>query len=103
MPSDLFRASEIIHPAENGAGDLSFAERGGFLDPIDQFDARFFWISPREADLLDPQHRLLLEMVWESLENAGLPPLSLKGSSTGVFVGMMGRDDQAQIASRGHR
>ncbi|MWK34982.1 hypothetical protein GEV43_13665 [Actinomadura sp. J1-007] len=56
------------------------------------FDAAFFGISPREAEHLDPQQRLLLEVAWEALEDARVPPTSLAGSRTGVFMGQMGRD-----------
>jgi acyl transferase domain-containing protein/acyl carrier protein len=66
--------------------------KGGFLDEVLGFDANFFGISPREARALDPQHRLLLEVAWEALENAGLPPDRLTGARTGLYVGITGQD-----------
>ncbi|XXF74926.1 SDR family NAD(P)-dependent oxidoreductase [Myxococcaceae bacterium GXIMD 01537] len=66
----------------------TYVRSGGFLqEAIDTFDAAFFSISPREAATLDPQQRLLAEVTWESLEDAGLPPDGLAGSQTGVYVG----------------
>ncbi|GAA2787282.1 SDR family NAD(P)-dependent oxidoreductase [Saccharopolyspora taberi] len=61
---------------------------GGFLERVDEFDAEFFGISPREAAAMDPQQRLLLEVAWEAVEHAGLPASSVRGSATGVFVGV---------------
>ncbi|MFE9107936.1 type I polyketide synthase, partial [Actinomadura geliboluensis] len=61
--------------------------RGGFLHDAGDFDPGAFGISPREALAMDPQQRLLLETAWEVLERAGIPPLSLSGSPTGVFIG----------------
>ena len=66
---------------------------GGFLQQdITEFDARFFSISSREATSMDPQHRLLLEVAWEALENANLPPTNLAGDRVGVFVGITSVD-----------
>ena len=60
---------------------------GGYMDNLDEFDAEFFDISTREAAKMDPQQRMLLEVAWEALEHAGIPPSTLRRSQTGVFAG----------------
>ena len=67
-------------------------EYGGYLDRVDQFDAGFFGIAPREAASMDPQQRLMLELAWQALEDAGIPRDRLEGDETGVFVGAISSD-----------
>jgi acyl transferase domain-containing protein/NADPH:quinone reductase-like Zn-dependent oxidoreductase/SAM-dependent methyltransferase len=81
----------FFHPDRDQPGRI-YTKAGGFLDQIDQFDADFFGIPPREATRIDPQQRLLLELSWEALEDAGQVPKRLAGSQVGVFVGISSTD-----------
>ncbi|MFD1050076.1 polyketide synthase, partial [Kibdelosporangium lantanae] len=99
-PEDLWRVVadelDVISDAPTNRGwdpetlidpSGSFSYKGGFLTDAAAFDAAFFGISPREALAMDPQQRLVLEVAWETLERAGIPPKSLRGSRTGVWIG----------------
>lgn len=66
--------------------------RGYFVDGIEDFDCSFFNVSPKEAEMMDPQQRLALEVCWEALEAAGIPPQSLAGSNTAVYMGVNSDD-----------
>ena len=91
VPDDRADWKRLFDPDQSKAGRL-YTRWGGFLERVDEFDARFFGISPREAARIDPQQRLLLEVVWEAFEDAGLPIDGCAGSSTGVFVGISTHD-----------
>ncbi|WP_372156758.1 SDR family NAD(P)-dependent oxidoreductase [Xanthomonas campestris pv. fici] len=67
-------------------------DRGGFLPDVSAFDAPFFRISPLEAESMDPQQRMLMELCWEAIEHGGHAPDELAGSRTGVFIGASGSD-----------
>ena len=86
LPPERIDLERYYSPQPKTAGK-TIARRGGFLVGLDQFDAAFFGNSPREAERMDPQHRLLLETAWEALEDAGLDPIRLEGGRTGVYVG----------------
>ncbi|MEV0847511.1 beta-ketoacyl synthase N-terminal-like domain-containing protein, partial [Streptomyces sp. NPDC049954] len=84
----------------SGPGTVT-PRRGGFLEQrqVDHFDAGFFGISPREAAAMDPQQRLVLELAWEALEDAGIVADRLRGSSAGVYIGVIA-DDYATLQRR---
>ncbi|MGD9211030.1 MAG: SDR family NAD(P)-dependent oxidoreductase, partial [Desulfobacteraceae bacterium] len=87
IPPDRWNWKEIFD--ESGRDkNKTFARRGGFMKEVDKFDAAFFAISPREAELMDPKQRILLESVWKAIEDAGYRPSKLSGTNTGVFIGV---------------
>ncbi|MEM9256796.1 MAG: SDR family NAD(P)-dependent oxidoreductase [Pseudomonadota bacterium] len=99
VPADRWDWRSFHDDDPERAGKL-YVNRGGYLTEVDQFDAEFFGIAPAEARYLDPQQRLLLEVVWETLENAQVQPAALRGTDTGVFVGISALDYATMTAQR---
>ncbi len=91
VPADRFSLDEYYDSDPAAAGKI-VTRFGGFIDHVDQFDAHFFGISPREAARMDPQQRVLLEVAWEALEDAGQVRDRLAGTNTGVFIGISNND-----------
>jgi acyl transferase domain-containing protein/SAM-dependent methyltransferase len=97
VPRDRWDIDAYYDPDPEAVGKMT-SRYGGFVGGIQEFDAPFFGMSPREAAALDPQQRLLLEVSWEALEHGGYAADRLQGSRTGVFVGISSSDyGQQQI------
>jgi acyl carrier protein len=93
---------EQLYDADSDAPGKMHNRRGGFVGATERFDHRFFGISEHEATSgMDPRQRVALELVWEALETAGIPPRSLAGSRTGVFVALMDSPFQETLLAAG--
>ncbi|NQY11876.1 MAG: acyltransferase domain-containing protein [Flavobacteriales bacterium] len=91
IPEDRWDSASLFAPEFKRSGKIN-VKRGGFIKDIDKFDADFFGISSQEAKRMDPQQRMLLEVSYEAVEDAGLRLNDLDGSKTAVFIGVSAHD-----------
>ncbi len=96
VPADRWRIAEHYDP-DPGAEGKSVSKWGAFVEGADRFDAEFFRMPPREAELTDPQARLFLQEAWRALEHAGQRTADLAGTRCGVHAGVMMNDYQDLI------
>lgn len=102
IPPDRWDVDRYYSPDVNAPGKM-YTRHGGFVPHLQEFDAPFFRISPREAISLDPQQRLLLEVSWEALEQAGFAADRLANSRTGVFIGICSIDYWVRLLAQNDR
>ncbi|PLB53501.1 MSAS-type polyketide synthase [Aspergillus steynii IBT 23096] len=95
IPASRWETYRQRNPRFESALDQT-TNRGYFVENIEDFDCQFFGISPKEAELMDPQQRISLEVAWEAIENAGIPAKKLNGSDAGVFWGI-NTDDYSRL------
>ncbi|WP_435213360.1 SDR family NAD(P)-dependent oxidoreductase [Streptomyces sp. bgisy034] len=100
IPADRWDWRPLFGEPHREAGKTN-SKWGAFVDGVTEFDAEFFGISGREAEVMDPQQRLMLQTAWHAVEDAGHAPSSLRGSDTGVFVGATSHDYTAHLARVG--
>ncbi|NGO66862.1 type I polyketide synthase [Streptomyces boncukensis] len=98
LPTDRWDTEGLFSDDPEAKGTIRCA-RGGFLDDIDTFDAKFFNISPKEADYVDPQQRLALEVAWEALEDAGMDPTPLRHGNGGVYMAVSNMDYAGEMGA----
>lgn len=99
VPPDRWNVEEYYSPDANAPGNIS-SRYGGFIPSIDKFDAPFFSLSSQEAEMLDPEQRVLLELTYEALENAAIPLEKIRSSKADIFVGISKRDYEKIIARK---
>ncbi len=99
VPADRWDWHQVYGDPKQG--EFTQVKYGGFAPDIDKFDPLFFGMSPKEAELMDPQHRLFIQCVWRLIESAGYAPKSLSGRKVGLFLGINLQDYAHQVARSG--
>lgn len=95
-------ADEILRFIGQDTGQLRYRDMA-YLDRLDEFDYRFFHLSPKEAEIMSPNQRLFMQTAWKALEDAGYGGTKLKGAKVGVFMGMSSAQEYGELAGRIHR
>ncbi len=100
VPGDRWNYKDFTNLPEGYKGK-SVSKWGGFINDVNTFDTRFFGLSNREVDAMDPQQRIMLELAWSCFEDAGIPPSSVSGENIGVYIGAFNHDFK-ELIERSH-